>query len=480
MLFPGKKLTAFLALLLVLVPFGAQAQNSELDDILSGFEEPAVSPAPENSGLDEVLSGFEEETAQGTATTPDASRLPDWLELSGGIGFSTSWTMGSSTPPAAAPNLDHHGLSRLRWSADLTADIALPAGWQARIGTKGFHDPVFALRGREDYPAQVLRRSESELELTESYLQGTLSPRLDIKSGRQIVVWGKSDNIRLTDVLNPLDNREPGMVDIRDLRLPVAMTKLDSYLGAWNLSGIVVHEPRFHKTPGFGSDFFAGTSPAPPEEIPATSWENQEYGLALNGHFQGWDLSLYGARIFDDMGHVAVTASGPRLVHNRITMLGAAANLALGNWLLKSEAAWFDGLEYSLPADSDRRLDLLLGAEYMGFPETVLSLEVANRHTFSFDPALEAAPVYGVEDDLQTVLRLSRDFRHDTVQLTLLLSIFGADGDGGSFERLTVRYELSDSLTATGGIILYQDGDRPLFRHSDQRDRLFAELRYSF
>ena len=66
------------------------------------------------------------------------------------------------------------------------------------------------------------------------------------------MVWGKSDNLRVTDVLNPLDNREPGLVDIEDLRLPTTMTKLDLYLGDWNLSGMVVHEVRFNKAPALG------------------------------------------------------------------------------------------------------------------------------------------------------------------------------------------------------------------------------------
>ena len=35
------------------------------------------------------------------------------------------------------------------------------------------------------------------------------------------------DNLRVTDVLNPMDLRVPGLTDIDDLRLPVTMIKLD-------------------------------------------------------------------------------------------------------------------------------------------------------------------------------------------------------------------------------------------------------------
>ena len=60
------------------------------------------------------------------------------------------------------------------------------------------------------------------------------------------MVWGKSDNIRVTDVLNPLELREPGLVDLEMIRLPVTMTKLDYYIKGLNLSGIVIHEVRYH------------------------------------------------------------------------------------------------------------------------------------------------------------------------------------------------------------------------------------------
>ena len=52
------------------------------------------------------------------------------------------------------------------------------------------------------------------------------------KLGRQIVNWGRSDTVRVLDVINPLDNREPGLVDIEDLRLPVTMARVD-YFPKW-------------------------------------------------------------------------------------------------------------------------------------------------------------------------------------------------------------------------------------------------------
>ena len=88
--------------------------------------------------------------------------------------------------------------------------------------------------------------------------------------------------------------------------------------------------------------------------------------------------------------------------------------------------------------------------------------------------------MYGEEDEVQSVLRLSRDFKNDTLQLTMLLSTYGLTGNGGSFQRFTTGYDVSDAMTLTGGIIFYQNGDKAFFRNIENNDRVFTELRYSF
>lgn len=62
-------------------------------------------------------------------------------------------------------------------------------------------------------------------------------------------------------------------------------------------------------------------------------------------------------------------------------MFGPAANVAVGNRLLKSEAAWQDGFMFFIaPGEAFSRFDLLFGLEYSGIRETTISVEVANRH----------------------------------------------------------------------------------------------------
>ncbi len=455
------------------------ANAQELDDVLSGFDAEPATPQPANDELDDLLGGFDEQPAitQQPADT-DSAILPEWMDISGSFGLASSYNFAHKAPVAGSA--DFRDLSMLRSTVTLSSKMRF-GDWQFYISGHGFYDATYSIQGRELYSNSLLGLYEDELEFDDLYLMGSLHSNLDIKIGRQIVVWGKSDNIRVTDILNPLDNRLPGMVDIKYRRLPVTMTKLDYYVGDWNLSSIMIHEVRFSKNPVYNSDFFPGESPAPPEESPGLSLDNQQYALALNGIFSGWDLSLYAAYVFDERAHIVQQVWGAELIHNRVFMAGATANIAFGNWLLKGETAWFDGQEYANLPDKDfSRLDYMGGIEYTGFSETVLSFEIVNRHIVDFDEQLSLSPDIAQEDSIQNVAKLVRDFENDTVQLKIILSVFGAHGEDGMFERFQLDYDLTDSITLTGGVIFYQSADRGGLSSIEENDRIFTELLYSF
>jgi hypothetical protein len=122
----------------------------------------------------------------------------------------------------------------------------------------------------------------------------------------------------------------------------------------------------------------------------------------------------------------------------------------------------------------------MLGLEYTGFSETLLSLEMVNRHLIDFDPRLKAPPDGIRENQFRAVFRAQKDFRHDSLHLTFLASMFGPKGDGGAFQRLSAAYDVRDNVSVTVGVVTYQSGDRPFFRNIGDNDRLFFDARYFF
>jgi hypothetical protein len=411
--------------------------------------------------------------------------LPSFLSIDGYIKLSSVYAFLAHD--AAGTDTSWHGLTRLRPEIKLIVDADLAQDWQARVSGHAFYDLAFSINGRDDYTDDVLDSYETEIELDEVYLQGSLTDDLDLKAGRQIVVWGRSDNIRITDVLNSLELRWPGLVDIEKLRLPVTMTKLDYYFKGWNLSGIVMHEVRYNRNPEFGSDFFPAAQPLPSDESPDEGFaiENSQFAASLNGIFQGWDVSFYFADIYARNGFLDPTDLTPaprfKIKHPRLTMLGGAFNMAWRNWLFKTEAAFFDGFEFSNTLDKTySRLDALAGVEYSGISDATISLEIANRHYFEFDKRLEDGPDFQEEDLFEWALRITKPYWNDTLNLTFLTNIFGPTGDDGGFQRFSAEYDLTDSVELTGGVVFYQSGDLRRTMGIGDNDRVFGEVQYNF
>ncbi len=469
---PGLLLFAFI------IGVALPVYGSELDDLLSGFD--TEEETAKDAGLDDLLQGFDDQqTTEQTTAAAQPPSLQRWLDIRGSLSLRSAINVAQDAPPPGAP--DYRGLSMFRGLGELVGDISY-GSWKGRISGTGFYDGAYHLNDQRDlYTDAYLDEYEWEVELGETYVQGDLADSLDLKIGRQIVVWGKSDNLRVTDVLNPLDMRWPGMTDIRYLRLPVTMTKLDYYLGDWSSSFIVVHEPRFAKTPVYNGEFYPGTRPLPQLREPGWSWENQQLAAAVNGIFSGWDMSFYGAWIFPENYYLDQNPSGSLYrTYNKALLAGMAGNVALGNWLLKAEAAYWDDLRYPFTQEEKSRFDVLAGIEYSGFSETTIAFEVVNRHIFDYDPYPSGQPNPLKQDTTQYAFRFVRDFIHDTLHLTIVLSSYGFFAADGGYERAQLAYDLNDQVELTGGVILYESGDTPGLSGVGDNDAVFVEVKYSF
>ena len=453
--------------------------DAGLEELIQGFEEkPPTHNSPPADG-DTLLKGFDDEPMeetrpQSTPTAPESS-----LSITGELSLTSIINVSAD---AVRP---WRGVTMLRPELELTLEKRFSDKWQGKISTRSFFDAIYELRGGDEFTSQVRNEYEEEFEFEDVYIQGRLTDQLDTKIGRQIVVWGAFDNIRVTDLLNPLDQRVPGLTDIDDLRLPVTMAKFDYYFGQWALSAMAIPEVRFSKLPVFGSDFYSFPEPPPSEETPDDGFKNMQYAAALTGVFSGWDVGFYWANTYADQTYTVPSESGStdRFIrkHPRINMVGAAANLAMGNWLLKAEAAWLDRLRYTnSPGIKYNRLDLGGGIEYSGFSEATISLEVVNRYIIDYRQRLKEPPDSVRRHQLQWAVRLAKDFINDTLTVTVLAVGVGITANDGAFQRLDAEYDINDAVSVRGGVVLYQSGERGQFTDIDNNDRLFLILAYNF
>ena len=435
------------------------------DELLEGFDDtPAVS-VEEESSSEELLDGFEDSTEENMESIEEASNyVPGFT---GKITQQAVYALYTGKP--------HDNISSFKSSLLLDYEHKFENGFKFKINSKAYYDAIYDIKGSDKFSQDELDELRSEVELFDAYIEGSLTDNFDMKLGRQVVVWGRSDTIRVTDVLNPLDNRRPGMVDIEDLRLPVTMAKFDYFIGDWRVTPIAILEQRFSKRPPFGSVFYPLPIPAPDDK----EYSDVTYALSVGGEFTGWDINLYAARIHDDEGHIVVTPQ-PIREHDKVNMFGTALNFLTGSWLFKTEFAYFDGLKYTTTGDDEfTRRDLLLGFEYRGIADTLISFDTVYRDIGEYDERLlnELNPLN--KQSYQHAFRVSSDFMNATLTANYLLTLFGEKFDEGGFQRAWVKYELGEGVNTNFGVVDYIGGSFGFDAVKDN-DMLFVDISYSF
>lgn len=203
-------------------------------------------------------------------------------------------------------------------------------------------------------------------DVRELYLDMTFN-KIDLRIGRQFVVWGLLEGVRIVDEINPIDFRELILPDLLDYRIPLWMLKLDYYRKEGTYEFLWIPDIRFHK-------------PAPPgsewellQEVPGTVYpdthdsKNWEYGLRLSTHFWDTDFTFSYFYTWDDfqvvfrnilINQVNVEPEFmPR--YTRITMYGTTINKQIGNYILKGELAYVTDKYFAIQ-DIDRDNDGIL------------------------------------------------------------------------------------------------------------------------
>ena len=467
------------AVLVLILATGPVLAQGELDRVLEGFDDsPALQPPDD---IQTVLEGFDTDAGPASRQPRLPERHPSRLQFGGRLGQRFVVNVAHDAPPPSG--VDHRGLSSMQSRLDIEADVRFGPAWKARIEGHLWLDPAaYGAIGGSARPPGFSDAYGREAEIDEFFLQGPVSGHFDLTFGRQILAWGRSELFRVTDVLNPVDNRAPGLTDIKDHRLPVTAFRLDRYADPWSFSMIAIPERRFDKLPVPGSDFFVGGESPWTRASQDETFGAPELAFALNGTFPGWDMSLYAARMFDDRPHLAATPSGePSLRHGRITMTGAAGNFVRGSWLIKAEAALFTGLRFS-SADKRTfsRLTTLAGIEYSGIADTSIALEARNHHIADYDDRLASMPDDRRRNEPATALRIQRTLLNDTLDVTFLALTFGETGELGAIRRLQFDYAWTDALQLSTGLVAYQSGEQTPFRGIGNNDRIFATLNFHF
>jgi len=386
-----------------------------------------------------------------------------------------------------------------------------------RVQVKGFLDTYHAVRteGRNDWMASRTRargevklekgaaslfvsmnatyngilKDRTGLELREAYLAYTKG-NLDLRVGRQIVVWGVADALRVTDCVSPFDYTEFLAQDYDDIRMPVNALHARYTWHSVTFEAICNPVADFFILPTDRCNPWALTLPSAPLPYtidlesgkPEKRLRNMEYGGRITTNLSGIDFSLSALRTWNKMPalSLAVSDDGKSLLakgeYRRMTMLGADCSLPVGQIVLRGEAACYFDEAQSRGVGKDvvcrNTYNILAGVDWYPGNDWNFSAQYCHKYTAG---NLDGLSVYR-NAGLATA-RISKELLRNMLKLSTFAYIDVTNG--GVFNRFSASYALNDQIELTAGYD-YFHADKGKFQMYDRNSEIWAKMKYSF
>ncbi|RME23437.1 MAG: DUF1302 family protein [Deltaproteobacteria bacterium] len=494
----------------------------------AGDEDPAPGDDDE-AGWGDDEDGWGEDDAGGFAEVdvdaPEPGRRPSPVRFGGSLATAEAFWL--------EPRADHSAFAKARQSADLWLEFRQDIV-RARVSGHGEYDIAMAVNHDEWDPA-TLDEYRQQLALRDAWVSISTGA-LDTTLGRQVVGWGEGRMVSVVDLVNPRDLREPGMVDLEDLRLPVTMARLSLSLhsdrfwtGSHRFEAMVVPEADFgYRSPPNGP---FGNLPGVIESASLDYDINgiDDWAALLSGadiswnHVQkrwdldqlqafgrwswrgrGVDLALMAATLLDQQGVFLlpeltdlVTAANTGepiaidLDHRRFTMFGTSGAGQLPWLLLRWELACKLGVPvnageildtsgfvptFAIRTDEVDLVQGLLGLSWSGWKGTTLDVDL-----------VEGIKVDGPDDYLFPVdasswsARFAKPLLRQRMEVEAMVLGWGWTAEYGWAARGGVSYEITDGLAASVAAITYHPGiERGPLLGFDAHDRAQVGLRWDF
>ena len=493
-----------MALGLMAAPAHAQTSD-DLWDLLAGdlaadsgapqtSAEPAAASADSGAGdIWDMLEGAQSEDLS-AVDDPDADPVEGAAESfsdtsSGHAGFPLRITAFGYATFATAPQNDRR-FSRRR------AGIA-EYGSALRIHYDEWVADRFRIRaeviGEFDRSRSTRRGRRDRVGIGESFVHFAPNDSLWFRAGNLTVPFGTSDAFPILDIFTPRHDRLWGIDHPFGEHLPAPAGQVVWTHGNFRLQTVVSAAFRGNRIAGafLDHDYHIrdriGTNL---HESNKPDSFRPEWVTSLNYFGSGLDLGITFGEVYDKSATLRGIGVSPRGLeldthHPRIGFIGASAAKTMGDWLLRGDAGYFHNETFfnqdfytdPVNAPGQHVSDVLrgvVGLEYAGFSNTVLSLEYSHQAIQDWQPGMR-------ERRESNSIAANARFQLLSETLTLEFTAASLANHAASVLRAKAEYNVSDTQTLTLQWANYNSHKKDGFMAPYERsDRVYMEWRASF
>lgn len=381
--------------------------------------------------------------------------------------------------------------------AVFTPEVKLPLGESTQLtGILRFRgdteDRLEPGRPSQDNRDPISERAfigdDVDIELRELYLDIDMDDAF-LRLGKQQVVWGEADGLKVLDVINPQSFREFILPEFQDSRIPLWTVNTEIPVGDDSLLQLLwIPDQTYNDIPDDDAAF-AFTSPRlvpalPPgvtllrQEVnrPNSFVEDSDAGARLSTFYEGWELSLNYLFHYSDtpVTRREVTPGGVNVSqdYERTHLIGGTFNTAFDDWVVRGEVGYSTDRFFLTEdaTDSDGVVEsgefsYVVGLDYQGITDTFLSAQFFQTYLPDHESGV-------VQDELESSVTFlaERTFENETIKVSVLVIQSLNEGDG--VVQAELDYQLYSNVNLTLGADFFYGDDDGLFGQFDDNDRV--------
>ncbi len=335
--------------------------------------------------------------------------------------------------------------------------------------------------------------SEMEFAVREAYMD-IFFESVDVRIGKQQIIWGKADGVFITDIVSPKDLSEFLLRDFDEIRMGVTGMKFNYYKNdnTFELVWLPVFTPTI--LPARDGIWFPRMNLAvpatfnAPQEVTA-SLENSEVFAKLSGMSSLVDFELMAGFAWDDdpVKHITkqvepqsmqLTGLTVNPKYHRLALGGGSFSATVGPLVLRAEGAYYSGKYF---ASTDPGLvDAVVEKNYLhyllGLDHALWGWRVSGQFIQQAILDYEETIDQNAYENMLTFLA-RRDFLRDT--LTLEFFTYVGLNDRDAFVRPRLYYDLADGFELLLGANIFTGNSGPFGQYTEN-DMLYAKVKYSF
>jgi hypothetical protein len=309
---------------------------------------------------------------------------------------------------------------------------------------KEFNDNLESGKPQQETVSKFNKRyfigDKTNLELREFYLYTKIFKKVRLTLGKQQIVWGETDGLKLLDVINPQNYREFVLDNFEDSRIPLWSIKSEFNIKECSVQLVWIPDNTYHITQDLDAPFFTKSLfQSPPEGVstkfnPTNNQTNlitdSDAGIRVSTFKKGWDITFNYLYYYEDL---PVFYSEVLLVENqspvlsidtkfeRQHLLGMTLNKVVGSSTLRGEIAYvFDQHFSSTNPESIHNVEesdqykSALGIDYIK-GEYVVSVQIFSDIIISDIDAYNRA-----QFETNTSLLVSKEMMNDNLKVEAL------------------------------------------------------------